>query len=86
MTKRHFFFQNCFIDIINSKINEIIYNEASCGAKTQACDCKRDSLWVPILLAEMKYFIFSFIRSGVQAKGGVEFRHSTRNVEALRVE
>ena len=53
------------------------------GAK---CDCKCDWLWVRSLLEEMKYlykFIFPFLRSSVQAKRGVEFRHSTRNALAL---
>ena len=35
----------------------------------------------------MKYllkFIFPFLRSGVEAKGGVEFCHSTRNASRIR--
>ena len=35
----------------------------------------------------MKYilkFIFPFLRSGVEAKRGVEFYHSTRNVSKIR--
>ena len=34
-----------------------------------------------LILEEVKYlftFIFSFLRSGVEAKRGTEFRHSTR--------
>ena len=41
-----------------------------------------DWLWVQSPLEEMKYlftFIFSSLRSGFEAKRGVEFRHSTRN-------
>ena len=37
----------------------------------------------------MKYllkFIFSFLRSGVEAKRGVEFCHSTRNASRIRQE
>ena len=45
----------------------------------QPCDYKRDRLWVRFLLEEMKYFIFSFLRSSVEVKRGVEFHHSTRN-------
>ena len=30
---------------------------------------------------EMKYLIFSFPRSGDEAKRSVEFRHATRNAE-----
>ena len=45
------------------------------------CDCKIDWLWIRSPLEEMKY-LFTFLRSGVKAKRGVEFRHSTRN--ALR--
>ena len=36
-------------------------------------------------LEEMKYlFIFLFLRSGVEAKRGVEFCHSTRNIFRTR--
>ena len=45
------------------------------------CDCKTDWLWVRSPLEEMKYllkFIFPFPRSGLEAKRGVEFCHSTR--------
>ena len=41
-------------------------------------DCKTDWLWVLSPLEEMKYllkFIFPFLRSGVEAKRGVEFCH-----------
>ena len=51
------------------------------------CDCKTDWLWIRSLLEEMKYllkFIFSFLRSSVEAKRGVEFCHSTRNVSRIR--
>ena len=46
------------------------------------CDCKRDWMWVRSPLEEINYlfkFIFLFLRSGVEAKGGFEFRHSKRN-------
>ena len=46
------------------------------------CDCKIDWLWVRSTLEEMKYlftFLFSFLCCSVEAKGGVEIRHSTRN-------
>ena len=39
-------------------------------------------------LEKIKYlftFIFSFLRSGVEAKRGVEFRHSTRNASRTRL-
>ena len=51
------------------------------------CDCKIDWLWVRSPLGEMKYlftFIFLFLYSGVEAKRGVEFRHSTRNASRTR--
>ena len=51
-------------------------------AQRHKYDCKIYWLWVRSPLAEMKYlftFIFSFPRFGVEAKRGVEFRHSTRN-------
>ena len=40
-----------------------IYSQASRGAGAQACDCKRDRLWVRFALEEMKYLIFSFPRT-----------------------
>ena len=46
------------------------------------CDRKTDWLWVRSPLEEIKYlftYIFSFLRSGVKAKRGVEVRHSTLN-------
>ena len=51
------------------------------------CDCKTDWLWVRPPLEVMKYllkFIFLLLRSGVEAKRGVEFRHSTRNASRIR--
>ena len=51
------------------------------------CDCITDWLWVLFPLEEMKYllkFIFPFLRSGVEAKCGVEFCHSTRNASRMR--
>ena len=57
-----------------------LYNyDASRGAGVQACDCKRDRLWVRFPLEEMKHLIFSFLPFGVEAKRRVKFRHSTRN-------
>ena len=46
------------------------------------CDCKIDWLWVRSPFDEIKYlftFIYSFLRSGVETKRGIEFRHSTSN-------
>ena len=54
--------------------------EAYRGVVTQACECKRDGLWVQLPLEEMKNLIFSF-HSVVEAERGVEFRHSTHNLE-----
>ena len=42
--------------------------ETSRGAGQQACDCKYDRLWVRFSLEEMNYLIFSFLRSGMEAK------------------
>ena len=53
------------------------------------CECKIDWLWVRSPLEDMKYlfiFIFSFLRSGVEAKRGLEFRNSTRNASSTRQE
>ena len=55
-----------------------MFIEASRGAGAQSVTV--DWLWVRSPLEEMIYlFIFPFLRSGVQAKPGVDFRHSTRN-------
>ena len=37
--------------------------------------------WVRLPLEEMKYLIFSFLGSGVEAKPSVEFRHSSRKLQ-----
>ena len=37
------------------------------------CDSKCDRFWVRYLLEEMKYLIFSFLRSSVEAKRGSSF-------------
>ena len=58
--------------------------DASRGAGVWVCDCKHGWLWVRASLEKMKYllkFIFSFLRSGDEAQGGVEFRRSTRKSE-----
>ena len=49
------------------------------GAETQAYDCEYDKLWIRFPLEEMKYLLFSFIGSSVEAHNGIKFRHSTRN-------
>ena len=49
-------------------------------------DYEIDWLWVRYPPEEMKYlftFLFSFLRSGVKAKRGVEFRHSIRNASKI---
>ena len=46
---------------------------------------KCDWLWVRSPPEEMKY-LFSFLRSGVEAKRGVKFRHLTRNAPINSVE
>ena len=55
------------------------HNRGQSWRKGTKCDCKIDWLWVRLLLEEVKYsftFIFSFLRSGVEAKRGAEFHHS----------
>ena len=45
-----------------------------------------DWLWIRSPLQEMKYLfkcIFLFHHSGIEAKRGVEFRHSTRNASRI---
>ena len=61
-----------------NSIYTFLFFEASRGAGAK-CDCKIDWLWVRFPFGEMKYLftlIFSFLRSGVKAKRGVEFRQS----------
>ena len=56
------------------------YFKASCGTREQSVTVNRLVVG-SIPLEEMKYllkFIFPFLRSGVEAKCGVEFCHSTR--------
>ena len=56
--------------------------EASRGAEAQSVTVKPTGLGVRSPLEEMKYllkFIFTFLRSGVEVKHGVEFCHLTRN-------
>ena len=60
--------------------------EASRGTRGQACDCKRDRLWIRFPLEEIKYLMFSFHCSGVEAKCDVDFRHSTRTASRIRQE
>ena len=40
-------------------------------------DCKHDRLWIWFPIQKIKYFTFSFLRSGVEAKHGDEYRHNT---------
>ena len=47
-------------------------------------DCKRRRLWVQFSSVEIEYLIFSFPRSGNEAKRNNEFRHSTRNASTIR--
>ena len=63
----------------------LLYNFFLNGASrawAQTRDCKRDRLWVRF--KAMKYLIFSFLRSGVEAKRVIEFRQSTRNAFRIR--
>ena len=68
---------------MQNNINYYINNddeEASRGAGAKACHTlKRNRVWVRFRFVIMKYFIFSFPRSGNKAKHGVEFRHLTPN-------
>ena len=54
------------------------------GVAAQACDCKRALLRVQFPFEEIKYLIFSFPRSGNNAKYGVEFRHSKDDASKIR--
>ena len=58
--------------------------EISRGAGAKQCDGKRDSLRVRFPLEEIQYLFFLFLRSGVETKRDVEFRHSTRNAPKTR--
>ena len=60
--------------------------EASRGAGAQIVTVK-SILWVRSPFEEIKYLLtckFSFLRSGVEVKRGVEFCHSTRNASRTR--
>ena len=52
--------------------NVIVYEGCGDGfdfySEKRRDTCKRDRLWVPFLLEEMKYFKKFFLRSGVEAK------------------
>ena len=55
--------------------------------KKNECDSKQDGLWVRFPFEEIKFvfkFIFTFLRYGVEAKRGIEFRHSARNAFRIR--
>ena len=60
-------------------MHSLLSLEASRGAGAQA-----GGLWVRFPLENMKYSIFSFPRSGVEIKRGVEFRHSIHNASRIR--
>ena len=82
------YFSCCLAENIKkpSKIIIYIYIEASCGVVARSVTKKTEWLWVRSPLEEMKYllkFIFPFLRSGVEAKRGVEFCHSTRNASRI---
>ena len=44
-------------------------------AQGQACDCKRNRLWVRFPLEKIKYLMFSFLNSDDETERGVEVRH-----------
>ena len=69
---------NLFIYFILYNINKYFWGQSR--RRGTKCDCEIDWLWVRFPLEEMKYLciIFSFLRSAVEAKRGVEFRYSTR--------
>ena len=73
---------------MQNNINYYINNddeEASRGAGAKACHTlKRNRVWVRFRFVNMKYFIFSFPRSGNKAKHGVEFHHLTHNASKIR--
>ena len=53
--------------------------EAYRGAGAQNVTAKSIGVWISTRGHIYFTFIFSFLRSSVEAKRGVEFRHSTRN-------
>ena len=74
-----------FVFII--KIFVFIYSFVETSRGGTKSDCKIDWLWVRSPLEEMKYllkFIFTFLRSGVEAKRGIELCHLTRNASRMR--
>ena len=49
----------------------------ACRGAEALYDCKRNGLWVRFPLEEIIYLIFSFLRSGNEAKRGVNVRYLT---------
>ena len=42
----------------------ILFHIGQSWHRSQACECKRDGLWVRSSLEEIKYLIFLYLRSG----------------------
>ena len=66
----------------------IIQLKASRGAGAQSVPVKgcKDWLWVRSSHEEVNFsftFMFSLLRCGIEAKRGVEFRHSTLNASGI---
>ena len=58
----------------------VFIREASSSAEAQACERKRDRLWIWFPVKEMQYSIIHFFALVSRQKRGVQIRHSTRNV------
>ena len=58
--------------------------EASRGAVTQSVTVTLTGCGFDPHTKYLFTFIFSFLRFGIEAKRGVEFRHSTRNASRIR--
>ena len=50
------------------------------GNVTQGYKC----VTINAIGCEFPFEVFSFLRSGIEAKRGIEFRHSTRNASRIR--
>ena len=64
-----------------SIVGNISISSLSIGTKH---DYKHDRLWIRLPLEKMKYLLFSYHRSVVEAKQDIESHHSTRNACRIR--
>ena len=67
------------LDDVFGKMRKLLIYKYIVYNKNIKRDCTRERFRLRYPLEDLKYSRFSFLRSGVEAKRGVELRHSTRN-------